>query len=136
MSSTMNQRYFDTMGKLMSDLAARGNVMLVGRGGNRFLRDCPAAFHVRLVASRSARVRHFMEYHWVREAVAQTQLSESDAQRQRYFAAYFGADWADPLEYHLTVNAGRQTSAVDLIVRAATRFWNRASVPREGVTDG
>ena len=35
----------------MHELAERGDVILVGRGGNRILRDDPRAFHVRLVGA-------------------------------------------------------------------------------------
>ena len=59
---SLYQRYFEALGQLMSELAARGNVLLVGRGGNRFLRDHPAAFHVRLVAPMEIRLRRVMEH--------------------------------------------------------------------------
>ena len=44
------QRYFEALGQLMHELSDRGDVILVGRGGSRILRDDPRAFHVRLVA--------------------------------------------------------------------------------------
>ena len=44
------QRYFEALGQLMHELSHRGDVILVGRGGSRILRDDPRAFHVRLVA--------------------------------------------------------------------------------------
>ena len=62
------QRYFEALGQLMRELAERGDVILVGRGGNRILRDDPRAFHVRLVAPMPVRCRRVMEYRWVREA--------------------------------------------------------------------
>ena len=42
--------------RLMRELAERGDVILVGRGGSRILRDDPRAFHVRLVAPMPVRV--------------------------------------------------------------------------------
>ena len=38
------QRYFEVLGQLMRELADRGNVILVGRGGSRILRDEPTGF--------------------------------------------------------------------------------------------
>ena len=64
------QRYFEALAQIMRELAERGDVILVGRGGNCFLRDDPRAFHVRLVAPMPVRVRRVMEYRWVRESVA------------------------------------------------------------------
>ena len=121
------QRYFEALEQIIRELAERGNVILVGRGGNCFLRDDPRAFHVRLVAPMPVRCRRVMEYRWVREAVAKKQIAESDSQRRRFHESYFGIDWSNPLEYHITVNSGRLAlMALDLIAVAAERHWSRA----------
>ncbi len=43
---SLHRRYFEILGQLMNELAARGDALLVGRGGSCFLRDHPRAFHV------------------------------------------------------------------------------------------
>jgi cytidylate kinase len=122
----LHQRYFEALGKLLTELGARGNVLLVGRGGSRFLRDAAGVFHVRLVASPEERVRRVMEHRWVREAQARQLIARSDAQRQGFYHGYFGADLASPLEYHVTVNSGRLgPAAVDLVAFTAARHWGR-----------
>ncbi len=121
------QRYIEALEQIMKQLAERGDVILVGRGGNCFLRDNPRALHVRLIAPMPIRLRRVMEYRWVREGVAKRLVAESDAQRRSFYESYFGVDWANPLEYHLTVNSGRLgPTAVDLVSFAAERYWNRA----------
>jgi cytidylate kinase len=123
---SLYQRYFEALGKLMNELAARGDVLIVGRGGGRFLREHPRAFHVRLVAPISVRVQRVMEHRWLRQEPAKKLIAESDGQRRRFYQDYFGADWSDPLEYHLTVNTGRLgPTAVDLLAFAAERCWAR-----------
>jgi cytidylate kinase len=125
-SGTLHQRYFEALEQLIKELAERGNVLLVGRGGNRFLRDRPVAFHVRLVADLDTRVRRVMEHRWMRETPARQLIAQSDSQRRRFHASYFDANWSDPLEYHLTLNSGRLGPAgVDLVAAAAARHWNR-----------
>jgi cytidylate kinase len=125
---SLHRRYFEVLGRLMNELAARGNVLLVGRGGSRFLRDYPGAFHVRLVAPPEVRVRRVMEHRWLREEPARQFIARSDAQRRRFYEGSFGADWSDPLEYHVTVNSGRLgPAAVDLVAGAAGRHWSRLS---------
>jgi len=110
----------------MRELADRGDVIVVGRGGNCFLRDDRRAFHVRLVAPTPIRLRRVMEYRWVREGVAKKLVAESDAQRRSFYESYFGVDWANPLEYHITVNSGRLGPvALDLVALAAERHWSR-----------
>jgi cytidylate kinase len=123
-SGSLQHRYFEVLGQIMNDLAVRGNVLIVGRGGSRFLRDAAGAFHVRLVADPSDRVRRVMENRWVRDSLARQIITESDTQRRRFFEGCFGSDWADPLEYHLTVNGARLASAaVEVVAQAASRHW-------------
>jgi cytidylate kinase len=111
----------------MGELAARGDALLVGRGGSRFLRDRPGVFHVRLVAALPVRVRRVMEHRWLRESAARELIAQSDGRRSRFYAASFGADWEGPLEYHLTVNTGRLgPAAVDVVALAAGRHWSRS----------
>jgi cytidylate kinase len=125
---SLHQRYFEALGRLMTELAARGNVLLVGRGGSRFLKDHAGAFHIRLVAGMEVRVRRVMEHRWLREAPARQLIAHSDAQRRRFYENFFGADWSDPLEYHATVNSGRLgPAAVDLVAGAACRHWQPLS---------
>ena len=78
------QRYFQALEQLTRELAERGEVLLVGRGGCWFLRDHPTAFHVRLTATLATRLRRVMEYRWVREDVAQKLIAQSDAQRRSF----------------------------------------------------
>ncbi len=121
------QRYIEALERIIRELADRGDVILVGRGGNCFLRDDPRAFHVRLVAPLPVRLRRVMEYRWVREDVAKKLITESDSQRRSFYESYFGVDWADPLEYHITVNSGRLgPAALDLVAYAAERHWSRS----------
>lgn len=123
----LHQRYFDALGQLMGELADRGEVLLIGRGGCCFLRDRPRAFHVRLMASPGVRLWRVMEYRWLAEAPARKLIEQTDSQRRRFYETFFGVDWASPLGYHITINTGRLgPTAVDLVALAAQRHWNRA----------
>jgi len=123
---SLYQRYFDTLGQLMKDLSAHSNLLIAGRGSHCFLRDHPRALHVRLVAPLEIRLRRVMEHRWVREDPARKIIEQSDARRRGFYENYFGADWSDPLEYHLTVNSGLLgPTAVDLIAFLAGQFWTR-----------
>jgi cytidylate kinase len=123
---SLSHRYFEALGTLMKELAERGNVLLVGRGGSRFLRDLPEALHVRLVAPPEVRIRRVMEHRWLREAQARKLIAQTDTQRRNFYQSYFGADWSDLLEYHVTANSGRLgPAAARLLTVVAERFWNR-----------
>lgn len=121
------QRYFEALGKLMKELAERGDVLVVGRGGSRFLRDDPRVFHLRLTAPADLRVRRVMEHRWLREEAARLLVVRVNDQRRQFYQEYFGADWYDPLEYHATINTARLgPAAVDLAALAAERFFQTA----------
>ncbi|MBN1851209.1 MAG: cytidylate kinase-like family protein [Pirellulales bacterium] len=123
---SVHYRYIETLKQLMQEQAERGNVLIVGRGGFRFLKDISSAFHVRLVAAMPVRIRRVMEYHWVREGVARKLILNSDTQRRSFCQDYFGVDWTSPLEYHMTVNSGRLgSSAIDVVASAAMHHWAR-----------
>jgi cytidylate kinase len=125
-TGSLYHRYFGVLRQLMTELAARGNVILVGRGGSRILRDHARAFHIRLVAPMGIRVRQVMEYRWLREGPARQLIAQSDGQRLRFYQDYFSADWSSPLEYHLTVNSGRLgPAAVALVAFAAARHGGK-----------
>jgi cytidylate kinase len=118
------QRHDEIRRHLVAELAAYGNVLLVGHNGCGILRDDPRAFHVRLTASMTSRVRRVMEHHWLREDAARKLLADSDSARQRSYQNAFGRDWNSPLEYHISVNAARlATAMVDLVALAAERHW-------------
>jgi CMP/dCMP kinase len=122
---SLRQRYVEVLGQLVHELASGGNVLLVGRGGARLLREDARAFHVRLVGAMPVRVRRVMEYRWVTETVARQLIAASDDRRRRFYQDYFGTDWSDPLEYNITVNSGRLgQTAVELVARAAEVSWN------------
>ncbi|HTU20998.1 MAG TPA: cytidylate kinase-like family protein [Gemmataceae bacterium] len=125
-SGSLHHRYFEALEQLIKELAERGNVLVIGRGGSQFLRDRPGACHVRLVSEMESRVRHVMMDRWLHEEPARQLIDESDARRRRYHESYFGCDWTNPLVYHLTVNSGRLgPEAVVLVAAAAARHWGR-----------
>jgi cytidylate kinase len=121
-SGPLPKRYLDVLTHLMKELAQKGNVLLVGRGGSLILKDYPGAFHIRLVAPADLRVRRVMEHRWVREAQARQLIADTDRQRRQFYQIFFAAEWGNPLDFHLTVNSGRLGPvAVDLIIFAAGR---------------
>jgi cytidylate kinase len=133
------QRSFDALKKLLPDLAARSDVLLVGRGGSRTLRDHATAFHVRLTAPFATRLSRVMEDDdKMGEEEACLLIARTNDNRRAFYQDHFGADWYDPLEYDVTVNTGRGGShsaswAVNLIALAAERHWQaRVACPQAG----
>jgi len=99
----------------------RGQVVVVGRGGQAILRDGPGVLHVRIVARLEDRVRQLMESEEIFREAALGRISERDRATAGYLRRFHGVDWADPSLYHLTLNTslvGLERTA-DLIAVAA-----------------
>src|SRR5689334_15070829 len=56
-----HERYVHGLREAARQAAARGNVVLVGRGTGQLLLDTPNVFHLRLVAPREWRVRRMAQ---------------------------------------------------------------------------
>ncbi|HEY7600596.1 MAG TPA: cytidylate kinase-like family protein [Candidatus Limnocylindrales bacterium] len=113
---------------LIEEAAARGNAIILGRGGAFILRGRPDVLHVQLHASLAARVRYLATR--VEEAPPETrpdpaslaELCRSvDLARADYIRALFAADWMDSRNYDLSVDTGRLgvERSVELIAAAA-----------------
>jgi len=116
----------DKSARIICDMADAGNALVGGRGANQILADHPNAFHLRLVAFRVWRLLSLLPDTNMDAAKADHQLTESDLERGHFHQDCFERDWADPLWYHVVVNAGRlleRTSSV--ISDLAIRHWSR-----------
>jgi CMP/dCMP kinase len=103
----------------------KGNIVILGRGGQILLKDQPDVFHVRIVAPLESRVSRLCQQteqyekplqedpaDWARKLI-----QERDAASAEYIKYFYQADWADPLLYHLVLNTGKVNieQAVQLI---------------------
>ena len=109
--------------KVVAEVAAEGKVVLVGRAAAAVLAGTHDAIHVRLVAPKAHRIGVVAAREQVDAATAAAAIEKTDANRARYHREYYKRDWADPAQYHLTLNTGAlgYEGAADLIV-ARARF--------------
>lgn len=117
--------------QVVREAAARGNAVVVGRGGAFILRDHQGALHVQLIASLEARLGFLRSR--IEEAPADVRpdeeslirlCNEVDQARGRYLHHVYGVDWRDPAHYALVVNTGRLgiQAATEAIAAAAERL--------------
>jgi len=105
---------------LLEQRASQKPFILLGRGGQKILENCPLAFHVLVVASQVTRLYRMMEKYKQDDVTASRILTEQDQQRERFLRHTFGIDWREPLHYHLVVNTDFYgiEEATDLILKA------------------
>ena len=116
-----DEKYIEALRKVIGELVAGGNVVMVGRGAHIIMRDNPDVLRIGVVARREDRIATTMERErldW--ERAEKTVLARDDA-REYYFKRFFDIDDPDnPEYYHLVINTSDVSLdyAVELITQA------------------
>ena len=93
--------------KTVTALGQKGDVVLVGRGGQVILHDLPGAVHVRFVADLEDRVRWAARDQGLPEEEARAGLERADERTRAYLRFYFDFDPDTATHYHLVLNTSR-----------------------------
>jgi cytidylate kinase len=98
-----HEKYLVHAARIVLAAARRGNVVLVGRGG-QFLLPREQGLAVRIVASEKYRTRRTMEKYALSEVQARQFIATVDRGRTEFVAQFFHHDVADPHLYDLVIN--------------------------------
>ncbi len=102
-----HQHYIHGLTEAARSAAARGNVVLVGRGTGQLLADAANVFHLRLAAPRQWRAgRMARQEGWTMEA-ALARCTQEDHIRDRFTRYFFGEAAFQPARYHAIFNTER-----------------------------
>ena len=103
--------YYSLFESLTYDLAARGGVVLVGRGSQIVLRDVPGVFTARIVAPSSIRISRIMgRYNFNREE-AENFIQKYDHERDNLMRSIFHKNINDWSLYDIIINTAHFTAA-------------------------
>lgn len=118
-----HDEYIDVLTAVIKDLAAKGNVVILGRGAGRILQDLPDTTHIRIVADMKDRIARIMDEQKVDEAKATEIIEKKDAAASAFISDFFDVDWNDPHLYHLTLNTSRiaPEAALPMLLAAVKR---------------
>jgi len=90
------------------EIGKRGNVVILGRGGQAILKRESDVLHVRIVAPMEVRIQRIREdENFSTDKEAKTFINRSDLTASKYLKNTYGIDWEDPLLYHLVINTGK-----------------------------
>ena len=130
--SIQRRIFLNFIERAIYDLAGKGQVVIVGRGGQLILKDLPGTLHVRIFAPRNVRMRRLMESEGFSENHAGQIILQNDHDSSGYIRSFFNADWSDPCLYHLLINTGalKMETAVELIIKAVHSPAIQAGVER------
>ncbi|MBN2304834.1 MAG: cytidylate kinase-like family protein [Anaerolineae bacterium] len=99
----------------------KGNIVIVGRGGQAILLDKPGVLHVRIIAPLENRIQAMKQEGKSGIAEIKTMLARSDRATAQYVRRFHGIEWDDPAHYHLILNTALMgiDAAVETIITAA-----------------
>jgi len=106
------------------ELAAKGNVIIRGRGATHVLRPIPHIPCIRVGAPFETRVKWLMTCLGTDdEEMASEEIRHSDAAHRTNMQRQFGVTWGEPMQYDLTLNTERLSVAtcVEQIKQLLTR---------------
>ena len=89
--------------KVVTEIADRGNCVIVGRGANWFLRNRNDAFHAFLYAPYDEKMRRTIAQGET-EREAANLLESVDRERAAFVRKYYGKEWPDRSLYNLMMN--------------------------------
>ncbi len=102
------------------EYAARGNVVIVGRGASAILTGRAGILRVFLHAPRQWRVTHVVASTRVALEVARAEVDRVDRARAAYMRQWYGVTFGDPANYDLCIDTSQldEPRCSDLIVAA------------------
>ncbi len=126
-------RYQETLRRVVETAADTGHAVIIGRASQIFLAKRRDVLHVFIEAPLPARIAYVALRENMDAARARERIQLKDGDRSRYFQTVFHRDANDPMLYDLVINTGvlSLNRAVDLIVLALEDKAQALSLPAE-----
>ena len=105
----VNERnYVEVIRKIITELYEKGNIIIIGRGGQFILKDYPKTRHILLVQELSSRIEFMMKYYNLSLAEAEKAIKQRDQIRNRFLGFFAETSRIDdPIHYDLVINMDR-----------------------------
>jgi cytidylate kinase len=99
--------YVDLLHKIICQIAAEADAVILGRGGQYILRDTEDVFHTLLIADKKDRIR-FMETHYdLSPQQALQSVNREDKRRVNLYRKFGKENYDHPDLYHLVLNMSK-----------------------------
>ena len=101
--------------KIVTDIAAKGNCVIIGRGSPWFLRNRRDTLRVFIYAPHDEKIRRITAK-GRSQSEAEDLLATVDRERAAFVKKYYGATWPDRYLYHLMINSEIGNDAVKKVI--------------------
>jgi cytidylate kinase len=131
-SLTAVRLYSQKVAEVIRELAARGNLLVVGRGGQIVLADEPGVCHVRVIAPLPMRLQIIQERCHISPEAAMARIDASDKARAAYLRRAHGVRWDTAGLYDMVLNMAHLSvgDAAEVVCLAATRTGSSPAASR------
>ncbi len=116
-----DEAYIEAVHNVLEEMAASGNVVIVGRGSHVILRDLPNVLRVGVVSSYEDRVVTIMGRERIDREQAEKTMAARDGARVYYFKRFLSIDNPDAPElFHMVLNVSEVglEYATDIVTHA------------------
>ena len=112
--------YLDTMTSIITELAAGGSIVLLGRGSQMILKDVSNAVHVLCIAPEKLRAYRLAERDGMGIDEATKRMHDSDRGRSGFYRKFWKVDVENPKLYDVTIDTSRLSfeAAAEVVVAA------------------
>lgn len=117
---SMHDRLYLIQSKVIEDIAAEGNCVIVGRCSDYILRDYTDCLHAFIYADMEFRAKRIVERYGEQDRSPKKRLEDKDQKRRVYYKNYTGRSWGEAHNYDLCLDSsklGIETCA-ELIIAA------------------
>ena len=115
--NSLNQQIYQAQYDTIRKLKDVGNCVIIGRGADYILRDCPNLVTVFITASLELRTARVAEFEHVSEAKAKDMVLRADKKRAGFYNFQTERRWGMAENYNLCIDSGAvgYQGAVDII---------------------
>lgn len=120
------------MNKTVATLAAKYDVVILGRGGFAALKGYSDVFNVLVTAPEDVRIKRVIADNKVPKGIAREMVERDTDTKKRFVRRYYGQNWADDGSYDLVVDTSEvsEDEAVQRIIEAARAWFGSTDGPR------
>lgn len=98
---------FVATSKVVREIAAKGDCVIVGRCSDWILRDYPNCINLFVHADKEYKVRRAISQYGLTEAEAPQKVEQTNRNRAAHYEHYTGKHWTDSRNYHLVCDSSR-----------------------------
>ena len=116
----MHDRLYIEQTKIIEEIAAEGDCVIVGRCADFILRDRKDCLNVFIHADMESRAKRIVERYGECDKSPEKRLTEKDQKRKVYYKNYTGRNWGQAQNYDICLNSGALgiETCAELIVQA------------------